>query len=171
MTEFASLGNNDLNDGANVIHGGTRVTDTQLDIAATPRRIFTVQEANTILPQIEEIFHEMDARSARSRELGDLVNDMEAYWGKTVEDPDNSDHATYARLRGELATTLQSLNECAIRLNGLGCELKDPNRGLIDFYAYVNGELVYLCWQRGEKDVGYWHTLEAGYPGRRPLLH
>lgn len=146
------------------------MTDTQLDIAATPRRIFTVDEANRLLPAVEEIFRGMDAQSARARELSDLIGDLEAYWGNALEDPANEDHGTYGTLKAELASVLQSLNEAAIRLNGLGCELKDPNRGLIDFYAYVNGELVYLCWQRGEREIGSWHTLEAGFPGRRPLL-
>ncbi len=146
------------------------MTDTQLDIAASPRRIFTVDEANRLLPAIEDLFRGMDAMSARARELSDLVSDMESYWAKSIEDLGNEDHPRYVALREELAATLQSMNEAAIQLNALGCELKDPNRGLIDFYAYVNGELVYLCWQRGEKDVGFWHTLEAGFPGRRPLL-
>jgi hypothetical protein len=146
------------------------LTDTQLDIAASPRRIFTLEEANRLIPEIGEIFREMDARSVRARELSDLVQDLESYWGKLVEDPDNPDHATYARFREDLSTTLQGLNDCAIRLNALGCELKDPNRGLIDFYGYVNGELGYLCWQRGEREIGFWHTLEAGFPGRKPIV-
>ena len=146
------------------------MTDTQLDIAATPRRIFTVDEANRLLPAIDGIFRDMDERSARARELSDLVADLEAYWGKAIEDPANDEYARYAQLKAELAAELQAVNEAAIQLTGLGCELKDPNRGLIDFYAYVNGELVYLCWQRGEKDIAFWHTLEAGFPGRKPLL-
>jgi hypothetical protein len=147
------------------------VTDTQLDIATSPRRIFTVDEANRLLPAIEEIFRSMDTSSVRAREVSDLVSDMESYWGGEIEDPTNADHERHRRLREELATTLQSMNEAAIRLTALGCELKDPNRGLLDFYAYVNGELVYLCWQRGEKEVAFWHTLEAGFPGRKPLVH
>ncbi len=146
------------------------MTDTQLDIAASPRRIFTVDEANRMLPAIDRIFHDMDDKSVRARELSDLVSDLEAYWGKSVEDAANDEHARYVHLKEELAAALQAVNEAAIQLNGLGCELKDPNRGLIDFYAYVNGELVYLCWQRGEKEIAFWHTLEAGFPGRRPLL-
>jgi len=145
------------------------VTDTQLDIAASPRRIFTVDEANRLLPSIEETFRGMDMLSARARELSDLIADLEAYWAKAIEDPENESHAQHAALREDLTAALRALNEGAMRLSGLGCELKDPNRGLVDFYGYVNGDLVYLCWQRGESEVGFWHTLEAGFPGRRPL--
>lgn len=152
------------------MRGESDLTDTQLDIAASPRRIFTVDEANRMLPAIEGIFRDMDARSVRARELSEFVADMESYWGSSVDEPSNEDHTRHVALREELAATLQSLNGSAIELTGLGCELKDPNRGLVDFYAYVNGELVFLCWQRGEKEVTFWHTLESGFPGRRPLL-
>ena len=145
------------------------MTDTQLDVATAPRRIFTVEEANRLLPAIDAIFHEMDLKSARARELSDLAADLEAYWGKAVEDAGNEDHARYRVLRQDLAATLQSLNEGAIRLSALGCELKDPNRGLVDFYGYVSGDLAYLCWQRGEREVGFWHSLEGGFAARRPL--
>ena len=145
------------------------MTDTQLDVATAPRRIFTVEEANRLLPAIDAIFHEMDVKSARARELSDLAADLEAYWGKAVEDAANEDHGRYRDLRQDLAVTLQSLNEAAIRLAALGCELKDPNRGLVDFYGYVGGDLVYLCWQRGEGEVGFWHSLETGFAARRPI--
>lgn len=146
------------------------VTDARLDIAASPRRIFTVEEATRLLPAIEEAFRDMDAASARARELSDLASDLEAYWGKEVEDEANEDHEAHTRIRNELSAILQSLNASAMRLSSMGCELKDPNRGLVDFYAYVNGELAYLCWHRGEKDIGFWHTLEGGFAGRRPLV-
>ena len=146
------------------------MTDTQLDIAATPRRIFTVDEANRLLPAIDGIFREMDARAARARELSDLVGDLESYWGASVEDAANADHAAYAKLKVELAEVLKGLNDATMRLSALGCELKDPHRGLVDFYAYVDGELVFLCWQRGERELGYFHSLEAGFPGRRPIV-
>jgi len=165
------VGNNDLSHESHDDLGGPGLTDTQLDIATTPRRIFTLDEANGLLPQIDAIFREMDSKSVRARELGDLVGDLESYWGKLVEDQQNPEYEAYARMREDLSSSLQGLNDCAIRLNALGCELKDPNRGLVDFYGYVNGDLVYLCWQRGEHEIGFWHTLEAGFPGRKPIVH
>jgi hypothetical protein len=53
----------------------------------------------------------------------------------------------------------------------LGVEVKDLDRGLIDFPALRDGEEVYLCWRLGEGDrVGWWHTLEGGFAARRPLV-
>jgi len=50
----------------------------------------------------------------------------------------------------------------------LGAELKDPERGLIDFRTRYRGRDVYLCWQLGEGSrISYWHDLETGFAGRK----
>ena len=50
-----------------------------------------------------------------------------------------------------------------------GIVLRDIDRGLVDFPAVMDGREVYLCWELGEDDVGYWHELESGYRGRESL--
>ncbi|MEE8369781.1 MAG: DUF2203 domain-containing protein, partial [Dehalococcoidia bacterium] len=55
-------------------------------------------------------------------------------------------------------------------VEALGCELKDIDQGLIDFRAALDGEEVYLCWKLGEPKIGWWHSLQAGFSGRQPLL-
>src|SRR3954468_9237246 len=47
--------------------------------------------------------------------------------------------------------------------------LRDLDRGLIDFPSLRDGAEVYLCWIDGEPDIEFWHELDAGYAGRRPL--
>jgi hypothetical protein len=48
-------------------------------------------------------------------------------------------------------------------------QIKDLNRGLIDFPAILHDKEVFLCWEQGEEDIGFWHDLDAGYAGREPL--
>ena len=55
------------------------------------------------------------------------------------------------------------------RIDGLGLTLRDIEHGLVDFPALVAGRQVWLCWQRGEPAIGFWHDLETGFSGRRPL--
>ncbi len=50
-----------------------------------------------------------------------------------------------------------------------GIVLRDLDSGLIDFPAIRDGQEIYLCWIDGEADIGFWHGLDAGYAGRRPL--
>jgi len=54
-------------------------------------------------------------------------------------------------------------------LNRLGVLVKDLDRGLVDFPALRQGEEVLLCWQVGEDEVAFWHGVEEGFAGRKPL--
>jgi hypothetical protein len=54
-------------------------------------------------------------------------------------------------------------------LEEAGIVIKDIDRGLIDFPAIIDGREVFLCWEMGEDEVAFWHDLESGYGGRRPL--
>lgn len=48
-------------------------------------------------------------------------------------------------------------------------QIKDLDRGLVDFPAIVSGREVFLCWEKGEQDIEFWHDLDSGYSGREPL--
>jgi len=54
-------------------------------------------------------------------------------------------------------------------LSNLGVELKDPNIGLVDFPARLEGRVVYLCWRLGEETIDHWHELASGFSGREPV--
>jgi Uncharacterized conserved protein (DUF2203) len=55
------------------------------------------------------------------------------------------------------------------RIDELGLSLRDIEHGLVDFPALVAGRQIWLCWQRGETAIGWWHGLDTGFSGRRPL--
>lgn len=63
-------------------------------------------------------------------------------------------------------TDITALHDEFIRL---GVVLRDPMRGLIDLHHRRDGRIVYLCYQLGEDDFGYWHDVDAGFAGRQPL--
>lgn len=55
-------------------------------------------------------------------------------------------------------------------LDKLGIQMKSLDEGLIDFpHIRKNGEEVYLCFKFGEEEIRFWHTVESGFAGRRPL--
>jgi hypothetical protein len=47
--------------------------------------------------------------------------------------------------------------------------VKDIERGLVDFPALIDGREVFLCWEKDETDIEFWHDLDAGYGGRERL--
>jgi hypothetical protein len=76
----------------------------------------------------------------------------------------------------ELATAAAEVEEVARQLAATvdeiaerGAQVKDVDTGLIDFPALRRGETVLLCWQLGEGEIEFWHRVEDGYAGRRPL--
>jgi hypothetical protein len=62
----------------------------------------------------------------------------------------------------------QEINALLLEIARLGAEVKDPDKGLIDFRTMRRGREVFLCWQLGEGDrISYWHDLETGFAGRK----
>jgi hypothetical protein len=135
----------------------------------TVDRLFTVAEANALLPELERIFQRLDPKLARLRELRDLTEDFEAYYGESLSDAPAADREPYARHLQERSDMDRSIQADIDAILALGCEVKDLHRGLIDFRTRIGEEIAYLCWQRGEPRLGWWHTLGGGFAGRKPL--
>lgn len=61
------------------------------------------------------------------------------------------------------------IHELVAKVQALGVEVKDLERGLVDFRARRGEQEFYLCWRVGESGISWWHTLESGFAGRQPL--
>jgi hypothetical protein len=73
------------------------------------------------------------------------------------------------RNRKDTEAHLQTAKDALAEIDAIGVQVKDLDTGLLDFPTRVDGELVLLCWRRGETRIEYWHTVEAGFRGRQPL--
>lgn len=124
------------------------------------RRLFTVEEANALLPKIEPRVAELLAIRQR-------INARQPALARVIEEESRTNGGNQAA--SETVVDLERFEQLITEINGLGCLLKDVNTGLIDFPAEIDGRVVYLCWQFGEEEVRWWHDLEAGYAGRQPL--
>jgi hypothetical protein len=69
----------------------------------------------------------------------------------------------------EFTRLARELSDCVAELGDEGIEVKDLDLGLIDFPGVREGEEVWLCWRVGEDAVEWWHGLEEGYAGRKPI--
>ena len=71
---------------------------------------------------------------------------------------------------GELLPQFERIQAAVAAIDAMGIVLKDPDAGLVDFLnRRPDGREVYLCWRYGEKEVGFWHELNAGFAGRKSL--
>jgi hypothetical protein len=126
---------------------------------------FTREQAEALLPQITVVLLKIQERRFAMQQSEEELGDLHAQaMGNGYHL-----HERISKLQKELARHIQALRELVNELSDFGCELKDPNTGLIDFLSLRNGREVYLCWQLGEERINYWHYLDAGFAGRQPL--
>ena len=122
-------------------------------------KYFTVAEANALLPRVRLLVERMLAL----REVA-LALHPEVLPVLEKATSNGGSHKT-----GELAETFRSFEKVSMELQGLGCELKGVEQGLVDFPALREGRKVYLCWQYNEPEIAFWHEVDAGFAGRQPL--
>jgi len=138
--------------------------------AADPSpKIFTVAEANALLPKIKPLIEQLQGLQRSIVEtntrLDDAVRKVSAGNGYPIASlKEQIKDMTKHQLQ-----LIEAFQSALKQLEGVGCLLKDLNSGLIDFYSVRDNQPVFLCWKLGEDRIRFWHTLEDGYPGRQPL--
>ena len=127
-------------------------------------RTFTPAEANSALSEVRPLAERMVAVRARLQELqGEQREVVQIIAGN------GSGYAVSEARSDEFAAAAAELESCLEALTTLGVQVKDLDTGLLDFPAVREGEDVLLCWRVGEDSVEWWHDLEEGYAGRRPI--
>jgi hypothetical protein len=124
-------------------------------------KLFTVEEANALLPSVRLILRKIQ----RSRRR------LSAYRDEAKLAAEGAEQGGGGMEGGQLyATILTNFTEELAELDGIGVQLKDFDRGLIDFPSLREGRVVLLCWQLGEGDeLEWWHDMDSGFGGRTPL--
>jgi hypothetical protein len=130
-------------------------------------RTFTLDEAQTLLPVLETLVRKAQNSGTRAAEieveLDRLRQRIFLAGGVHV------DVASAARRRAERDKSLQETKDALAEMEAIGVQVKDLNKGLLDFPCIVDGRTVLLCWKLGEKEIGFWHSIEDGFAGRKPL--
>jgi hypothetical protein len=85
-------------------------------------------------------------------------------------DPDAMDFMDRLQENNEIARIVAEVKGWVEEIQSYGCICKGVEQGLVDFPCLLGAEVVFLCWQLGEPTVSYWHRIEDGFAGRRPLL-
>lgn len=124
------------------------------------KKYFTVDEANRALPYVSRIMADIVEVYKQVIELR-----------KQVEQPSLTEDNTAVEKAYE--ANMDRLSELVDELQAVGAELKDFEKGLLDFPSIFEGREVQLCWHQGEEAVNFWHEVDAGFAGRQSidLLH
>ncbi len=135
----------------------------------TQIKMLSLEEANALLPQIRLTLKSLrEMRSAILRTQAQIE----------IEEMTNTASEGELTPRGKAAVTKQmeafhqqtrQFEQKLEQLFQSGAHLKDLDTGLVDFYSRRGKEVVFLCWKEGEAEIGHWHTLQGGFPNRKPL--
>ncbi len=126
---------------------------------AEHRKLFSLEEANALIPRLEPLLARMQRSYLRVSEILEGLGK-----GLAPQEIERrlQDHP-------EVRTLFADIEHCVKAIQETGAEFKGVELGLVDF-PWLNGDQVaYLCWQYGEKEIRWWHGTEDGFSGRRPL--
>ena len=122
------------------------------------RRHYTQEEARALLPQLRQWLEKLDELRLKVEVSGEQLDALMA----TGNDIGGNEVNRSLKLIGAMKDILLEFASREIII-------KDLPRGLVDFPAIIGGKEVFLCWEKDEEDVEYWHDIDSGYAGREPL--
>jgi hypothetical protein len=127
-------------------------------------RLFTVGEANALLPAVRGLTERIQENIQRLKNKSKIViRDQQL-------DPGAADFMDRLQENSEIARLVSEVKDGVEQIQSYGCICKGAEQGLVDFPCLLGTEVVFLCWQQGEPTISYWHRIEEGFAGRRPLL-
>ncbi|MEW6402660.1 MAG: DUF2203 domain-containing protein [Chloroflexota bacterium] len=122
-------------------------------------RYFTLPEAAIALEIVRPMMEEVVAICRK------IIADRPEIWPVIEKSAGNGGNPALSRLVDEF----ERLDQLLHQVQEIGAVVKDIETGLLDFPALRHDREVYLCWQVGEEEIGYWHEVEAGFAGRQPI--
>ncbi|RMF87685.1 MAG: DUF2203 family protein [Nitrospirae bacterium] len=130
-------------------------------------REFTLEEARATLPRVREIVADLrdawETHELLSREIHARLG------GRPFETLPAAEQGEIAQHLPALSRLKERIRARARELEEIGCVLKGPDQGLVDYFSRRNGEPIWLCWRLGEEDILYYHGFEEGFAGRRRI--
>jgi len=135
----------------------------------TKIKMLTLEEANALLPQVRLSLKGL-------RDLRNVILRTQAQI--EIEEMTNSSSEGDLSPKGQAAVTrhmdafhlqTRQFEQKLEDLFQLGAQLKDLDKGLVDFYSRRGKEVIFLCWVEGEEEIAHWHSLQGGFKNRKPL--
>jgi hypothetical protein len=122
------------------------------------KKHYTIDEARKLLPTLREWLARLQQLRRRLKNADDRISQM-------LEGGSEAGGSNV----NEMVRAISDLNDVLHEFRSREIQIKDVERGLIDFPAIMDGREVFLCWEQDEDDIEFWHDLDAGYAGREKL--
>jgi hypothetical protein len=122
-------------------------------------KVFTLEEANGLLPELRRLINQAKQRWERTRALQPEIK-------KAHQSAQQGGGSAYG---ADYVREILGLKDALLGISKKGVLLKDLERGLCDFPYAVDGRIVYLCWELKEDEIEWWHEISDGYAGRQLL--
>lgn len=129
-----------------------------------PPKVFTLDEASSLMGQVRTIVRQIQADKHRADEAREGYEQLDAAHARG-----NGYDMKREVLATQIIDHMKAVQAGFNRLKEVGCDLKDIEMGLIDFPSIRDGKLVNLCWMIDEERIGYWHSMDTGFASRQPL--
>jgi hypothetical protein len=131
------------------------------------QKTFTLDEAHNLLPVLSSLLkRSMDGKGVIEeveKELQNLKHRILLSGGLMVNVP------AVARRLAERDKAFQNIKDTLAEIDAIGVQVKDLDIGLLDFPCAVGDEIILLCWKYGEEKIEFWHGMEEGFQGRKPI--
>jgi hypothetical protein len=131
-------------------------------------RIFSVEEANQLLPYLDRALERLTALGHEVTGLKREIDILRAIAGSGASEA-NADLRSLSDKEGAYDAAVEHFRASLADMSRHGCIIRDLELGLVDFYTMNKDQVVCLCWRRGEPKIEHWHPLDEGFSGRRPL--
>lgn len=130
----------------------------------SPNRYFSLRDANHAISQVAPLLlqlRDLQIKALRTKERLDLL------WQQLERGDPVLDEI--ASLQQQLDQATREFASVLAQVEATGCILRDVEMGLVDFPARADETELFLCWRLGEAQVQYWHGVDEGYTGRKPI--
>ena len=119
---------------------------------------FTRDEARALLPQVRSWLEKLNQARRNLQKTDQRITQLLA----AGDDVGGELANTQVKILSEIKSLLREFEQREI-------QIKDLERGLIDFPAIIGGREVFFCWETDDDDIEFWHDLDSGYAGREKL--
>jgi hypothetical protein len=132
-------------------------------------RLYTVDEANALLPQVTAALRALRTYRRQAFKLNTRMSVLRLIWGTDVAERADTDGEDYRASERAIEFLEASRDRALRRMRRFGVQMRSVRHGLVDFYSLNGREIVLLCWRLGEDGIRYWHLPSEGCRCREPI--